>query len=202
MATATLAAATHQQLLLPPTSDGRVRVTRKGYWRMIESGLFGSDPRIELVDGEVLVMSPIGPWHGALFSRLNWFFIKNLPDSIACSPQLPIVIEDHSEPEPDIALIRHRDDDYKHAHPSPEDVLLLVEVAQSSLSIDLGKKLRVYAAAGIPEYWVVDAVQNVVIVHRHPAASEYQNVQILATGSIIAPLAAPDCQLELAWLFR
>jgi Uma2 family endonuclease len=189
-------------ILLPPTSDGRVRFTREAYWRLIESGFFGSKPRIELLDGEIIMMSPIGPWHGALVARLSRFFIKNLPDSIACNPQLPIIIEDHSEPEPDIALVRSRDDDYQREHPSPADVVLLVEVAQSSLAIDLGKKLRVYATAGIPEYWVADVAKKVVLVHREPIGGAYRDVETFMAGSSIAPICAPACQLDLSWLFR
>jgi Uma2 family endonuclease len=201
MATAAISDTTPAKLLLPPTSDGRVRFTREAYWRLIKSGFFGSKPRIELLDGEILMMSPIGPWHGALVARLNRFFIKNLPDSIACNPQLPIVIEDHSEPEPDVALVHRRDDDYQHEHPSPADILLLVEVAQSSLTVDLGKKLRVYAAAGVPEYWVVDVAKRVIIVHRDPAGGAFRQVETFAAGSKIAPISAPDCQLDLSWLF-
>jgi Uma2 family endonuclease len=191
-----------QSLLLPPAVEGGVRYTRLGFWRLIESGVFGSEPRIELVDGEILMMSPIGPWHGALVRRLDRFLQKNLPDSIECSVQLPIVVEDHSEPEPDIALIRHRDDDYKREHPSPRDVVLLIEVAQSSLAIDLGKKLRVYAAGGVPEYWVIDVANKMLIVHRDPAGATYRHVTTFVAGSSLAPMAVPDCKLDLAWLFR
>ena len=148
------------------------------------------------------MMSPIGPFHGALVRRLTRFFIRNLPNSIECSTQLPIVIENHSEPEPDIALLRSRDDDYQQEHPSPADVLLLVEVAQSSLILDLGKKLRVYAAASIPEYWVVDLAKRVLVVHRDPAGGAYRDVKTVAAGDSVAPVAAPSCQLDLDWLFR
>ena len=121
-------------VLLPPAADGGIRITREGYWRLIQTGVFGPRPRIELVDGEILMMSPIGPMHGTLVRRLSRFFIKNLPEPIECSVQLSVIVADHSEPEPDIALIRHRDDDYQHQHPSPPDIVLLVEVAQTSAS--------------------------------------------------------------------
>jgi len=169
---------------------------------MFEAGALGSNPRVELLDGEILMMSPIGPWQGALVRRLDRFFQKHLPDSIVCSVQLPIIVENHSEPEPDIALVRSRDDDYQSEHPSPTDILLLVEVSQSSLLIDLGKKLRVYAAANVPEYWVVDIGQQRVIVHREPVGVEYRNVQSFDASNSIAPLAAPSCILDLGWLLR
>jgi hypothetical protein len=130
---------------LTPTSDGRARFTRDAYHRMADAGVFGLDPRVELLDGEIMMMSPIGPMQGALVRRLTWFFIKNPPDTIGCSVQLPIVAGDHSEPEPDIALVWRREDDYKREHPSPADVILLIEVSESSLKIDLGKRLQLYA---------------------------------------------------------
>jgi Uma2 family endonuclease len=202
MATATLSFTAPEQLLLPPTSEGHVRFTREAYWRLVESGLFGIDPRIELVDGEILMMSPIGPFHGALVRRLTRFFVKNLPDSIECSTQLPIVVENHSEPQPDIALLRSREDDYQNEHPLPADVLLLIEVGQTTLGIDLGKKLRVYASARIPEYWVVDVAQKALIVHRDPLGAAYRDVTTFIADGSVAPVAAPDCRLDLEWLFR
>ena len=188
--------------LLAPTPEGRVRFSREAYQRMCEAGFFGPDAQVELLDGEILMMSPIGPLQGALVRRLTRFFIKHLPESIECSVQLPIVAGNHSEPEPDIALIRCRDDDYQHEHPSTADVVLLVEVAQSSLAYDLGRKLQIYASSGIPEYWVVDAGQKLIIVHRAPVGSEYQFAEAFAAGTSVAPLAAPNCCLDVSWLFR
>jgi Uma2 family endonuclease len=202
MATVTLPDPVAAPTLLPPTPDGRVRFTRDAYRRMFEVGLFGVDPRVELLDGEILMMSPIGPFQGAIVRRLTGFFVKCLPDSIECSVQLPIIAGDHSEPEPDIALVRKRDDDYQLEHPAPADVVLLIEVAQSSIAYDLGRKLQIYAASAIPEYWVVDIGQKLVIVHREPAGSTFSNVHPYGPGSMIAPLAAPGCELDIAWLFR
>ncbi len=189
-------------LLLPPAQDGRARFSREAYHRLGEIGILGRDSRVELIDGEILMMSPIGPLHGAIVRRLTQFFVKNLPDSIECSIQLPITSGDHSEPEPDIALVRRREDDYQAKHPAPDDVFLLIEVAQSSVSYDLGRKLRVYAESRIPEYWVIDIGKKIVITHREPVGSTYNQVKSFDAGSTIAPLAAPDCQLDLNWLFR
>jgi Uma2 family endonuclease len=189
-------------LLLPAAPDGRARFSREAYHRLGEIGILGRDSRVELIDGEILMMSPIGPLHGAIVRRLTHFFVKNLPDSIECSIQLPISSGDHSEPEPDIALVRRREDDYQVKHPAPDDVLLLIEVAQSSVSYDLGKKLLVYAESHIPEYWVIDIGKKIVITHSEPAGSAYNLVKSFSAGSMIAPLAAPNCQLDLTWLFR
>lgn len=187
---------------LAPTSDGRARFTRETYHRMAEAGLFGSEPHVELIDGEIMMMSPIGPPQGALVRRLNWFFTRNLPDTIGCSVQLPIIAGDHSEPEPDIALVRYRDDDYQRNHPSPADVVLLIEVSESSLKIDLGKKLQLYAMIGIGEYWVVDVARRVVWVQRDPTGDAYTRAESFGAGSILAPIAAPECQLDLNRLFH
>jgi Uma2 family endonuclease len=187
---------------LTPTSDGRARFTRETYHRMADVGVFGADSRVELLDGEIMMMSPIGPMQGALVRRLMKFFVKNLPETIECSVQLPIVAGDHSEPEPDIALVRRRDDDYKREHPSPADVILLIEVSESSLKIDLGKKLQLYAAIGIAEYWVVDVARQIVLVHREPTGSTYQSIETFSAGSTIAPQGVQECRLDVHWLFR
>jgi Uma2 family endonuclease len=168
---------------LAPTSDGRARFTRETYRRMYEAGVFGADPHVELLDGEIMMMSPIGPMHGALVRRLTWFFIKNLPDTIGCSAQLPIVAGDHSEPEADLALVRRRDDDYQREHPSPSDVVLLIEVSESSLRLDLVRKLQLYAAIGIAEYWVVDVAKRSVLIHREPTANSYASIEIFGVAT-------------------
>jgi Uma2 family endonuclease len=195
-------AAEVDDLLLPPNADGRVRFSRAAYHRMVEAGILHSDSRVELIDGEILMMSPIGPPQGGGISRLNNFFMRRLPESLDCRIQLPIVAGDHSEPEPDVAIVRRRDDDYQHEHPSPADVVLLVEVAQSSLDFDLGSKLRLYASSGICEYWVVDVEHRIVLVHRDPTGDQYRNAGRVSVGDSIAPLNAPDCQLDVAWLFH
>src|SRR4051812_24873764 len=204
MATITLEslAADTKAPFLAPTSDGRARFTRDTYHRMFEAGVFGVDPHVELLDGEIMMMSPIGPMQGALVRRLNWFFVKNLPDTIACSVQLPIVAGDHSEPEPDIALVRRRDDDYQREHPSPADVILLIEVSESSLKVDLGRKLQLYAAIGIAEYWVVDVARQIVLVHREPTGTTYRSIETFSAGSAIAPKEVQECRLDVDWLFR
>jgi Uma2 family endonuclease len=188
--------------LLPPAPDGRVRFSRDVYHRIFETGLLDGQQRFELLDGEIVMMSPIGPTNAGLLSRLQSFFARRLPDSMTCRVQLPIVADEHSEPEPDLAIVNSREDDYTTRHPVPIDVLLLVEVATTSIQIDLGVKVSLYARAGVTEYWVVDVERRLVIVHREPEFSGYHSVQQFGTDSTIAPLAAPNCQLELAWLFR
>jgi Uma2 family endonuclease len=187
---------------LPTAPDGRVRFTREAYHRMAEAGLLAEDVRYELIEGEIYMMSPIGPLEGGLISRLMDFFVTRLPAHLKCRVQLSMAIGESSEPEPDLAIVRVRDDDYFHAIPAENDVVMLIEVADSSLSIDLGKKLRLYSEARISEYWVVNAQNRSIIVHRQPVGSEYRDTQELSVGSSIAPLAAPECKLDITWLFR
>jgi Uma2 family endonuclease len=187
------------RLLLPPAADGHARFTREAYHRMAD--VLNSGPRVELIDGEIFMMSPIGPTQGMLVTRLNWFFTRNLPTEFACRVQLPIAARDDSEPEPDLAIVRRRDDDYRDEHPIPGDVSPIIEVAQSSLNFDLGRKLRLYASITIPEYWVVDVANRKVIVHREPLKKSYRSGVASEGGATIAPLAVPTCVLDLAWLF-
>ncbi len=188
--------------LLPTTPEGRVRFSRDVYYRMFEIGVLNRDKRLELLDGEIVVTSPIGPDQSGLIGRLNRFFMTNLPDSIDCRIQSPIVLSDRSEPEPDVALVRRQSHDYRAAHPYPADVFLVVEVSQSSFARDRGQKLQMYAQAGIAEYWIVDVDWQIIVVHRNPVATGYENVERFAVDAAIAPLAAPDCRLDVDWLFR
>jgi Uma2 family endonuclease len=188
--------------LLPSAEDGRVRFSREAYHRMFEIGVLSREQRFELLDGEIVMMSPLGPSNSALIGRLMNFFVKPLRYAATCRIQMPIVVSDHSEPEPDVALVQHREDDYFHRHPGPSDIMLIIEVAQSSLRLDLRIKLRLYASSGIVEYWVVDVENQIVIVHRQPNASGYQDVHQFGAEAVIAPLAVPECQLDLSWLFR
>jgi Uma2 family endonuclease len=191
-----------EPMLLPPTADGRVLFSRTAYHRMAEAGILDPEKRFELIDGEIYMMSPIGAPQGGYISRLMKFFILRLPSHLDCRIQLSMAIGDRSEPEPDLAIVRLREDDYISAIPVSSDVRLLVEVAHSSIPFDLGKKLRLYAEAGIPEYWVLDVEHQLLLIHREPAGQQYNDTQQLSSGATVAPLAAPECQLDIAWLFR
>jgi Uma2 family endonuclease len=119
---------------------------------MFEAGIFVNSPRVELLNGEIVMMSPIGPEHVALISILTEFFAKQLPDTMQCRIQAPVLLSNHSEPEPDLAIVRRRPDSYRTQHPSSVDILLIIEVAQSSRGRDLDWKRGIYAASGISEY--------------------------------------------------
>lgn len=187
---------------LPLTFPERRRITRALYHRMAECGLIEPEAHVELLNGEIVDMSPIGPRHLSVTDKLTHFFVPRVGDAFICRNQGSQATSEISEPEPDFQLLRARDDFYSGAHPTADEVALVVEVAQSSLRKDVGPKMRIYAAAGIPEYWVVDLVTRQVIVHLHPErdAAEYREVTSFDDTATIAPVAAPDCRLDLGWL--
>jgi Uma2 family endonuclease len=170
---------------------------------MGESGVLGPDERVELLNGEVVPMSPIGSEHGSIVDLLAEFFHRVSGGRFAIRTQGPLALSDCSEPEPDLMLLRRDRAPFRTGHPTPEDVLLLIEVADSSRQRDLGAKLALYAAGGIAEYWVADIAAQTMIVHRDPdpASLMYRSVERFGRGQQVAPLAADDCQLDLAWLF-
>ena len=188
--------------LLAPSPDGRARFSREAYQRMYESGGFGSHARVELLNGEIVMMSPIGPEHVAIVSILTDFFTKRLPETLQCRVQAPVVLSNHSEPEPDFVIVRRRTDNYRHEHPSLGNILLIVEVAQSSRQRDLDSKRRVYALSEISEYWVVDVDERSIVIHRDPAQGDYHTIESMNVGRTVAPLCAPDCHFPSASLFE
>ena len=189
-------------LLLAPSADFHARFSRDAYHRLFEIGLIDSESRVELIDGEIFMISPIGPPQGSYIGKLAEFFARQLPEGLYCRTQLPIVAGNYSEPEPDIAIVARRDDFYKESHPSTTDVVLIIEVSASSLSFDLGKKLKLYASSNISEYWVADVEREVLHVHRVPVGNRYTDAIVLKAGETATPLAAPACQVSMDWLFR
>lgn len=134
---------------------------------MGEAGLF-QDERVELLDGEVVTLSPQSARHAAGVRRARRTLERTLGSNWEVSPQLPIVLDERSEPEPDVAICRRRVDDYAEAHPAPADIVLVVEVAESSLGYDRGRKARAYARAGIPAYWIANLVDDILELLTEP----------------------------------
>src|SRR5215213_9412762 len=135
------------------------------YERMGQFGIFSEDDRVELVRGEIIEMSPIGERHAASVNVLDEIVRERLKRTVTVSVQNPIQLDDYSEPQPDIAVLKRRDDFYRHAHPRPEDVLVVIEVSDSTLDLDRTVKLPLYAAAGIPEAWVVNLPEERIEVY-------------------------------------
>lgn len=159
---------------------------------MGEAGILREDDRVELIDGEIVQMTPIGSAHAACVKRLMHLFVRALADRAIVSVQDPIAIPRGSEPQPDLALLRPRADFYRGGHPQPADVWLVVEVADSSLAYDRAVKLPLYARAGIPEVWLVDLSGDTVEVLRRPAAGRYGETQRRQRSERLGCEAFPD----------
>ncbi|RME65390.1 MAG: Uma2 family endonuclease [Caldilineae bacterium] len=147
--------------------------TTTEYEQMVAAGLLGEDDRVELLDGEIVQMSPIGSRHAACVNRLTRLLTRVVGQKAIVSVQNPVRLDDYSEPEPDLAVLVYREDFYAEAHPTPQDVLLLIEVVDTSAEQDRSVKLPLYARAGIPETWLVDLEAGVVDAYRTPSAEGY-----------------------------
>jgi Uma2 family endonuclease len=181
--------------VVPPTKR---LFTVHEYHRMGEAGILTEDDRVELIHGEIIVMPPIGPEHAGSVDGLGDFLRSKLGPTVIVRGQNPLHLGLRSEPEPDLAVVLRRDDYYRSAHPTAEDVLLVIEIAESSLTYDQKTKSRLYAKAGIQEYWIVDLIHREIVVHRDPSRSRYRTVQQIKPGDTIAPLVFPDVSLAVA----
>jgi Uma2 family endonuclease len=167
------------------------------YHRMAAAGILCEDDRVELLQGEIVEMSPIGSRHVACVNRLTQRFSTLLGKRAIVSVQNPVLLGEFSEPEPDLALLRWRDDFYGEALPRAEDVLLLVEVAQSSVETDREVKMALYAQAGVVEVWLVDLEVEQVEVFRVPEGASYGEVQGFGRGQSVSAEAFPEAVLAV-----
>jgi Uma2 family endonuclease len=177
----------------PANLDGmRIRrITVQEYDRMGEAGIFGPQERVELLDGLLIEMPPGGPPHAYTVDRVTTTFCKRFDGRAYIRAQGPVTLDQWSEPEPDVMLSALPEEQYAVAHPKPPQVLLVVEVAVSSLRYDTGAKLRAYARQGIREYWIVDAEHGHVDVYREPRGERYEKHERAERGQFVAPLAFP-----------
>lgn len=152
------------------------------YYRMAEAGILTEDDRVELIEGEIINMSPIGRRHASCVDRLTMFFAPRLAGKAIVRVQNPFRISSFSEPQPDITLLKARDDFYSQAHPTPEDALLVIEVADSSVGYDRKVKMSLYARAGVPEAWVVNLPDDKLEAYSEPLNGSYQRVRELRRG--------------------
>ncbi len=182
-------------------APARHRLTVHDYHRMADAGIFGEDDRIELIDGDLIDMAPIGPGHAASVNRLAEAFILACAGRTIVSIQNPVHLDQSSEPQPDLAILRRRADFYAAgAHPGPADILLLVEAADSSLHYDRTVKLPLYARAGIAELWIVDLKRRALDAYREPAGGEYREKTEYRTGEV-ALVLAPEIVVRLDLMF-
>ena len=169
---------------------------------MAETGVLAPDARVELLDGEIIDMSPIGPPHGSVTKRLNHHFNEVAKGRWLVAVQDPVHLEQYSEPEPDLMLLKRAPDFYRARHPEPADVFLLIEVADTSLGYDRERKLPAYGRAGIPEVWIVNLENQTIEVCREPHLSGFASKAILRAGDKACPLAFPDGAVEVAELLQ
>ena len=158
-------------------------LTNLDEWRRLgEANIFPPESRLELINGEILEMAPIGFNHAGHLKHINKLFTKLVPDNIIISVQDPLQLGDLSEPEPDFMLLKPNDDFYSSRHPNANDVLLLIEVADTSLIFDQNQKLRLYALHGIPEYWLLNLNDSCLEVYRMPNGELYAEKTTLRAG--------------------
>lgn len=175
--------------------------TVEEYHRMADAGILGEDERVELIEGEIIQMAPIGPSHAGCVINANRLFITRLGDRAVVSPQNPVVIRPRSEPQPDLLLLRPRAVSYSQELPASQDVLLAVEVADTTVRFDRLVKSRLYARAEIPEFWLCLAREGSVEVYRMPGADGYASVTLHGPGQTISPLAFPDVSFAVTDFF-
>ena len=167
------------------------------YYRMFQAGVFSWGDRVELIEGEVVEMSPIGSTRQGCVDELSSIVMEKIGGAAIVRVQGSIHVDDYSEPQPDISLLKPRRDYYRRAHPTPADVLLVIEVADTSVEYDRNVKLPLYARAGIPETWLIILPKDLIEVHSEPKNGKYQKVQRLKRGKSLASLKLPELKLSV-----
>ncbi len=163
------------------------------YHRMAQAGILGEDDRVELINGEILAMTPIGPRHSAAVNRANRALVLAVGDRAIVQVQGSVRLDRFHEPQPDLVLLRPQQDFYASRLPGPEDILLVIEIAESSLPYDRDVKAGIYARAGIVEYWLADLDDRSVWQFRDPQGGAYRDRLRLQQGQSIAPVALAHC---------
>lgn len=176
------------------------RFTRDEFFRMGEAGIFQPEERVELLDGEIIPMLPIGSSHSGPVNQLTEVFVLAGRGRWVTSIQNSLPISKFSVPQPDLVLLQRRADFYRNSLPTAADVILVVEVSDSSLVLDRQRKLPLYAAAGVPEVWIVNVREKVVEVYREPKGRAYRSQMKVKPGENLAPAAFPDATIETAAL--
>jgi len=183
------------------TALSRVRFTVDDYHRMAEVGILNPGQRVELLDGEIVEMTPIGAKHAYCVAELCGLLRDQLGDAYLVFPQNPIQINEHTEPEPDLAIINRSSIRSRDQLPSARDVRLLIEVAESSLEKDTQIKLPLYAKAGVVEVWIADLTSRTLHVYRRPADGKYAEHQTITGDQSITPVNFPDLAVAIPQVF-
>lgn len=166
------------------------------YYKMAAAGVFSEDDRVELIEGEIIEMNPIGSRHAACVGRLTKMLERLAGDRAIVWVQNPVQVSDYSEPLPDVALLKRRDDFYAQANPQPSDVLLIIEVADSSVEYDRDIKMTLYARAGIPEVWLVNLPKETVEIYARPLGGEYREIRLVKRGESLSAKSIPNLTVD------
>jgi Uma2 family endonuclease len=165
--------------------------------RMVEAGILSESDRIELIDGELVAMTPIGAPHNAAVDRANRAMVNATGDRAIVRTQGSVGLDEYNAPQPDVVLLRPQEDFYYYQLPGPSDILLIVEVADSSLQYDRKIKGRLYARLGVPEYWIADLQNACLFAYSEPSGESYGVVREFHRGDSIAPLLLPECRFQV-----
>jgi Uma2 family endonuclease len=178
------------------------RFSVEEYYRMAETGVLKPDARVELLNGEIIDMSPIGPFHGGITKYLNQLFTDASKGRWIVQVQDPVRLDDQSEPQPDVALLNRSPDFYRKRHPQPADIFLVIEVSDSTLPFDREEKLPAYGRAGISEVWIINLTNLTIEIYREPHFTGYGSKIVLKNGDKASPAAFPDAVVDVAELLR
>lgn len=179
--------------LLLPTR----KISIETYHKMVEIGVFNEDERIELIRGEIIEMSPVGIKHATCVKKLNQLFAQKLGIKIILGVQDPIKLNDNSEPQPDLVLLKPKSDFYATGHPKPEDILLLIEVSDRSIEYDRQIKIPLYAENKIQEVWLININESLIQVYQNPQGKLYKNITNYQINDTINLTCFPDCQIKV-----
>lgn len=166
------------------------------YYRMAAAGVFSEDDRVELIEGEIVEMNPIGSRHAACVGRLTKLLERLAGDRSIVWVQNPVQVNDYSEPLPDVTLLKPRDDFYARANPQAGDVFLIIEVADSSVEYDRDIKLPLYAEAGIPEVWLINLPKETIEIYTQPLDDAYREAHMIKRGESLVAKSIPSLTID------
>ena len=166
------------------------------YYDMARTGILREDDRVELIEGEIVDMTPIGIRHASVVKRINHYVASQIREVAIIGIQDPIRLDEFSEPQPDITILKPHPVFYATGHPKPEDVYLLIEVADTSIDYDRETKIPLYSKHGILEVWIVDLTKKIIEVYNLPTQEGYQHIQTFTAGATLSPIAFPDLVLK------
>ena len=176
-------------------------LTVTDFARMAEVGILGEDDKIELIEGELIDMAPMGPGHLGAVAWLTKTLVGAAADKALVSVQSSILLSDRSQPQPDLVLLKARADYYRHALPIPADILLLIEVVDTSIQYDRDIKLPLYSKSGIPEVWLVNLKDQAIEIHQEPGVKGYRRTLRPDDDKVISPILFPDFRLSIKQFF-